>query len=173
MKNFLLNLSKIIILLFIINFNSPNVYSEEEDTNTILKVLEDLQKDIKTLEKAVYSDGINSNSSNETLSVNNNDILTKHLLKLSELEDQFKSLTNNFEEINLKIDKLSNRITKIQTDNQLRFQDIESSGSNTKTSKKKKITRKRTNARFRNISRNKLIRGRFKFFRTRSTNTIN
>jgi len=139
MKNFFLNLSKIIILLFIINFNSPNVYSEEEDTNTILKVLEDLQKDIKTLEKAVYSEGINSNSSNETLSVNDNDILTKHLLKLSELEDQFKSLTNNFEEINFKIDKLSSRITKIQTDNQLRFQDIESSGSNNKTSKKKKL----------------------------------
>jgi len=139
MKNFFLNLSKIIILLFIINFNSPNVYSEEEDTNTILKILEDLQKDIKTLEKAVYSEGINSNSSNETLSVNDNDILTKHLLKLSELEDQFKSLTNNFEEINFKIDKLSSRITKIQTDNQLRFQDIESSGSNNKTSKKKKL----------------------------------
>jgi tol-pal system protein YbgF len=139
MKNLFFNLSKVIILLFIINFNSLNVYSEEEDTNTILKVLEDLQKDIKTLEKAVYSGGINSNSSNEILSVNDNDILTKHLLKLSELEDQFKSLTNNFEEINFKIDKLSNRITKIQTDNQLRFQDIETSGLNTKTSKRKKL----------------------------------
>ena len=139
MKNLFFNLSKVIILLFIINFNSLNVYSEEEDTNTILKVLEDLQKDIKTLEKAVYSGGINSNSSNEILSVNDNDILTKHLLKLSELEDQFKSLTNNFEEINFKIDKLSNRITKIQTDNQVRFQDIESNTSNNKLTKKKNL----------------------------------
>ena len=56
-------------------------------------------------------------------------IFNKHLLKLSELEEQFKLLTNNFEEINFKLDKLSNRITKIQTDNQMRFQDLESSNN--------------------------------------------
>ena len=138
MKQFFLNISKIIIFILIINLSSLSVYSEEEDTNTILKVLEDLQKDIKTLEKAVYSDSINSNSAGEVLSVNDNDVLTKHLLKLSELEDQFKNLTNNFEEINFKIDKLSNRITKIQADNQLRFQDIEESGVEFKSSKKLK-----------------------------------
>ena len=32
---------------------------------------------------------------------------------------------NQFEEINCKLDKLSNRITKIQSDNQIRFQDLE------------------------------------------------
>ena len=50
------------------------------------------------------------------------------MLKLSELEEQFRVLTNNFEEINFKLDKLSNRITKVQRDNQLRFQDLEKSG---------------------------------------------
>ena len=53
------------------------------------------------------------------------------MLKLSELEEQFKTLTNNFEEINFKLDKLSNRITKIQSDNQMRFQDLEKSGITT------------------------------------------
>ena len=38
-----------------------------------------------------------------------------------------QELTNKFEEINFKIDKLSNRLSKVQADNQLRFQDIESS----------------------------------------------
>ena len=67
------------------------------------------------------------------------DVLTKHLLKLSELEEQFQALTNNFEEINFKLDKLSNRITKVQTDNQMRFQDLEESGlSNTTVLKKEK-----------------------------------
>jgi tol-pal system protein YbgF len=47
-------------------------------------------------------------------------------LKLSEVESQFRELTNKFEEINFKIDKLSNRLSKVQTDNQMRFQDIES-----------------------------------------------
>ena len=34
-------------------------------------------------------------------------------------------MTNKFEEINFKIDKFSNRLSKIQSDNQLRFQDLE------------------------------------------------
>ena len=53
------------------------------------------------------------------------------MLKLSELEEQFKILTNNFEEINFKLDKLSNIITKVQTDNQMRFQDLERAGLST------------------------------------------
>ena len=40
--------------------------------------------------------------------------LTRHLLKLSEVEDQFRQLTNKFEEINFKLDKLSNRLSKFK-----------------------------------------------------------
>jgi tol-pal system protein YbgF len=47
------------------------------------------------------------------------------LLKLSEIEKQFQELTNKFEEINFKIDKLSSRLSKVQADNQLRFQQLE------------------------------------------------
>ena len=53
------------------------------------------------------------------------DVLTRHLLKLSEIENQFQQLTNRFEEINFKLDKLSNRMSKVQADNQIRFQDLE------------------------------------------------
>ena len=52
-------------------------------------------------------------------------MLTRHLLKLSEIENQFRELTNKFEEINFKLDKLSSRLSKVQADNQLRFQEIE------------------------------------------------
>ena len=51
--------------------------------------------------------------------------MTKHLLKLNEIEDQFRELTNKFEEVNFKLDKLSTRVTKIQSDAQLRFSDLE------------------------------------------------
>ena len=54
-------------------------------------------------------------------------MLTRHLLKLSEIESQFHALTNKFEEINFKLDKLSSRLSKVQADNQIRFQDLESS----------------------------------------------
>ena len=118
---------KILLIFILINFYSYKAYAEEE-TEVILEQLQTLQKDIKTLEKAVYSQDAKTTFSNENLSVEDSDILTRHLLKLSELEEQFKILTNNFEEINFKLDKLSNRITKVQTDNQMRFQDLEKSG---------------------------------------------
>jgi len=115
-----------LLILVFVSFGLSKTYGEESDS--ILQKVEDLREDIKTLEKAVYSQDINTASSATEISGENNDVLTKHLLKLSELEEQFKVLTNNFEEINFKLDKLSSRITKVQTDNQMRFQDLESSG---------------------------------------------
>ena len=98
-----------------------------------------LTKDLKTLEKAVYqkSDIVSGSSSIKSNELNE-DILTKHLLKLNEIEDQFRELTNKFEEVNFKLDKLSSRVTKIQSDNQLRFSDLENSDVKTKSKKTKK-----------------------------------
>ncbi len=102
------------------------------DNHNIYDIIEELQKDIKTLEKAVYSGTLelnnNSNSSsNYMMNESSEDVLTRHLLKLSEIENQFQELTNKFEEINFKLDKLSNRMSKAQADNQIRFQDLEKS----------------------------------------------
>ena len=102
-------------------FRTSNLFAED-----IIETLNLIQKDLKTLEKAVYSG--NTISSSESSNSENNyseDALTRHLLKLSDIEKQFQELTNKFEEINFKIDKLSNRLSKIQSDNQLRFQDLE------------------------------------------------
>ena len=111
---------------FILIFFSNVVFADNHNLNEILELI---QKDLKTLEKAVYSGSINTENSNsqKDLDKNSEDVLTRHLLKLSEVESQFQELTNKFEEINFKIDKLSNRLSKVQADNQLRFQDIESS----------------------------------------------
>ena len=117
----LLNKTFFYFIMFLSILISPS--SAEEDT---LEILEKLKQDVKTLEKAVYSqssENITSNSS--VLSNNDEDVLTRHLLKLSEIEQQFQQLTNKFEEINFKIDKLSSRLSKVQADNQLRFQELE------------------------------------------------
>ena len=98
------------------------------DNHNLYEVLDLIRKDLKTLEKAVYSGSTNTQNSNN-LDGNSEDVLTRHLLKLSEIENQFQELTNKFEEINFKLDKLSNRLTKVQADNQVRFQDIENSSS--------------------------------------------
>ena len=110
----------LVILLFL--FSSQNSHSQDQN---VVEILEIIQKDLKTLEKAVYSDSVSKNLNTETeLDKNAEDVLTRHLLKLSELETQFNLLTNKFEEVNFKLDKLSNRLSKIQADNQLRFQQL-------------------------------------------------
>ena len=99
-------------------------YAEDKKINAIADQLQIITQDLKTLEKAVYK---SSDITSKTLPVNglNEEILTRHLLKLNEIEDQFRLLTNRFEEVNFKLDKLSNRVTKIQSDTQLRFSDLE------------------------------------------------
>jgi tol-pal system protein YbgF len=108
-----------------------------------MEILELIQKDIKTLEKAVYSsstdDNFNSSASSSSIDQNTEDVLTRHLLKLTEIENQFQELTNKFEEINFKIDKLSNRLSKVQADNQIRFLELENN-SNILIDENKKIT---------------------------------
>ena len=121
MHKIIVSLTRVLLVLALFSFNSYNTYAEDKDTELILQQLQVLQKDIKTLERAVYSQPGTGMSNSRVLPDNSNDVLTQHLLKLSELEEQFKILTNNFEEINFKLDKLSNRITKVQTDNQMRF----------------------------------------------------
>ena len=120
------------------------IYSSSfADSHNIYDVLELIKKDLKTLEKAVYSESLNGNSNNTSssnnLDQNSEDVLTRHLLKLTEIENQFQELTNKFEEINFKLDKLSNRLSKVQADNQLRFQELES-GNITSSNENKELT---------------------------------
>jgi len=131
------NYKKIIqvkITLVLVLFTNV-VFAENHNLNEVLELI---QKDLKTLEKAVYSDSVSLGTSNnqENLDKNSEDVLTRHLLKLSEIENQFQELTNKFEEINFKLDKLSNRLSKVQADNQIRFQDIENSLSTGDVNKK-------------------------------------
>ena len=142
----MLFLRKIFILNFFLFFNF-SLSSSFADNHNIYETLESIQRDIKTLEKAVYSGSVDVKdikTNNLELEIDNNseDVLTRHLLKLSEIENQFQELTNRFEEINFKLDKLSNRLSKVQADNQIRFQDIETVLIDNSETNTKKLTKK-------------------------------
>ena len=129
-----------VIFLFLVSY----VSAEEEEI--YLKAISDqiqvITKDLQTLEKAVYqkSDVGTLKSSSTTSSDGlNEDIMKKHLLKLNEIEEQFRELTNKFEEVNFKLDKLSTRVTKIQSDTQLRFSDLETGTTKVATEKKQAL----------------------------------
>ena len=128
MLNKLKTIKLILIFSCIILISKLNAEEEEIYLKSISDQIQVITKDLKTLEKAVYQKS--DVSKNVTLNAAKNDglnedILTKHLLKLNEIEDQFRELTNKFEEVNFKLDKLSNKLSKVQEDNQLRFEQIE------------------------------------------------
>ncbi len=143
-KSFKLSL---LLILFFVNISKA-------DNHNIYEILDIIKNDLKTLERAVYSGSIEIETDTNTKSIkefdpNSEDVLTRHLLKLSEVEEQFRELTNKFEEINFKLDKLSNRVTKLQSDNQIRLEDLENNltsistvKSNDKLSSAPKIEKK-------------------------------
>ena len=124
-----------------------SVYSQDQN---VVEILEAIQKDLRTLERAVYSQSFSESSDNintqKASTKEAEQALTKHLLKLSELEKQIQGLTNKIEEYNFKVDKLSTTLTKFQQDNQLRFeliennQNLESDNNSLTLSSKSKTT---------------------------------
>ena len=128
---------ELLIFIAVTTFIFSISYAEEEEIylKSISDQIQVITKDLKTLEKAVYQKSditVSSSTTKTKFDGLNEDILTKHLLKLNEIENQFRELTNKFEEVNFKLDKLSSRVTKIQSDNQLRFSDLESGTANPK-----------------------------------------
>ena len=129
-----------ILLSIAFIFSIESMLQAEEEEIYLKSISDQIQvitNDLKTLEKAVYQKSdvasISKNISSDGL---NEDILTKHLLKLNEIENQFRELTNKFEEVNFKLDKLSTRVTKIQSDTQLRFSDLENGNTLVKKDEK-------------------------------------
>ncbi len=128
-------LCKIFFYIFL-NFLFLASFVQSEDIEIKL-ILENIQKDLRTLERAVYSESFSEKSTSKNSqtisSKETEDILTRHLLKLSEIEKQFQELTNKYEEVNFKLDKLSSRLSKVQADNQMRFQQLEDYSSESVT----------------------------------------
>ena len=132
-KKYLILISSILIFL------NPKILYADEKVEAIIDQMQIISQDLKTLEKAFYKKSdvvVKNNSTSNNL---NEDVLTKHLLRLNEIEDQFREMTNRFEEISFKMDKLTSRITKIQSDTQMRFSDLENNEVSQKISKPKKL----------------------------------
>ena len=145
-----INLQKLFASFILLFFLSNSAIAEDQKIDAVVDQLQIIAQDLKTLEKAVYkTSDINSTANSIASNGLNEEILTRHLLKLNEMEEQFRLLTNRFEEVNFKLDKLSNRVTKIQSDSQLRFSDLETGKTTSiakinKTRKTKKIEKEQT-----------------------------
>ena len=143
-KNMLKRINKIILFCFFILFTSfGNSFSDDKGLlkKPINEVLMELLKEIRTIQRLVFSEdfqtlihnnqigddvNIRSNNTNENLNSQNTEmLLQKHLLKLAELEKQIQNLTNQYEKTIFSLETISTRLSKLQADNQLRFQQME------------------------------------------------
>nr|MBW0176076.1 tol-pal system protein YbgF [Candidatus Fonsibacter sp.] len=111
-------LLQILVIVFFANIS----FAQQDKMNELLDRLEKIQKDIQTLEKAVYSKNAALPSDNVVV----NEALTRQLAKISELEKQIQQMTSKFEENNYKLQQLSDRLNKVSNDSQFRFQQLES-----------------------------------------------
>ena len=110
-------LLQILVIVFFANIS----FAQQDKMNELIDRLEKIQKDIQTLEKAVYSKSAALPSDNVVV----NEALTRQLAKISELEKQIQEMTSKFEENNYKVQQLSDRLNKVSNDNQFRLQQLE------------------------------------------------
>ena len=114
--------NRFLIQILVVFFFANISFAQQDKTNELLDRLEKIQKDIQTLEKAVYSKNATLPSDNVVV----NEALTRQLAKISELEKQIQQMTSKFEENNYKLQQVSDRLNKVSNDSQLRFQQLES-----------------------------------------------
>ena len=113
--------NKFLIQFLIFIFFANISFAQQDKMNELLDKLDKIQKDIQTLEKAVYTKNTNLPSDNILL----NEALTKQLSKISELEKQIQQMTQKYEENSYQLQQLSDKLNKVSNDNQLRLQQLE------------------------------------------------
>ena len=133
---------KLVILKLFLISNLFFINISFADNHNIYETLEIIKNDLKTLTAVSYSGSIEVKASTMIvrfqMDQSSEDVLTRHLLKLSEVEDQFRELTNKFEEINF-VDKLSTVFQNFKQIIKTRFQDIETNISSGKYKSRKSI----------------------------------
>jgi tol-pal system protein YbgF len=113
-KKFLI---QFLIFIFFVNIS----FAQQDKMNELLNKLDKIQKDIQTLEKAVYTKNQNLPYDNISL----NEALTRQFTKISELEKQIQQMTQIYEENSYQLQQLSDKLNKVSNDNQLRLQQLE------------------------------------------------
>ncbi len=128
----------ILIISLVLFFSSANA---DEKLNKVLNELQQIKKDLKTLEKAVYSQSFKGSGGNQ-VSGSLEGALTRQLVKITELEEQMQKLTASNEEVMFSFEQLNQRINKTQRDNELRISDLENGNDGTKKVVKKTVPKK-------------------------------
>ena len=115
------------IIIFLITFCFCYPSNADEKLNQILDEIRQIKKDIKVLEKAVYSQSFKGTKSSNVSQISGSmeGALTRQLVKINELEEQMQKLTASHEEVMFAFEQMNERINKTQADTSLRISDLE------------------------------------------------
>ena len=111
----------ILLICFSLTFSTAKA---DEKLDKVLSELQQIKKDLSTLEKAVYSQSFKGSSGSQQ-SGSLEGALTRQLVKITEIEEQMQKLTASHEEVLFSFEQLNERINKVQKDNELRLSDLE------------------------------------------------
>lgn len=114
---------RFVILLVCFSLTFSTVKADEK-LDKVLSELQQIKKDLSTLEKAVYSQSFKGSSGSQQ-SGSLEGALTRQLVKITEIEEQMQKLTASHEEVLFSFEQLNERINKVQKDNELRLSDLE------------------------------------------------
>jgi len=114
---------RFVILLIYFSLTFSTVKADEK-FDKVLSELQQIKKDLSTLEKAVYSQSFKGSSGSQQ-SGSLEGALTRQLVKITEIEEQMQKLTASHEEVLFSFEQLNERINKVQKDNELRLSDLE------------------------------------------------
>ena len=114
---------RFVILLICFSLTFSTVKADEK-LDKVLSELQQIKKDLSTLEKAVYSQSFKGSGGNQQ-SGSLEGALTRQLVKITEIEEQMQKLTASHEEVLFSFEQLNERINKVQKDNELRLSDLE------------------------------------------------
>ena len=114
---------RFVILLICFSLMFSTVKADEK-LDKVLSELQQIKKDLSTLEKAVYSQSFKGSSGSQQ-SGSLEGALTRQLVKITEIEEQMQKLTASHEEVLFSFEQLNERINKVQKDNELRLSDLE------------------------------------------------
>jgi tol-pal system protein YbgF len=114
---------RFVILLICFSLMFSTVRADEK-LDKVLSELQQIKKDLSTLEKAVYSQSFKGSSGSQQ-SGSLEGALTRQLVKITEIEEQMQKLTASHEEVLFSFEQLNERINKVQKDNELRLSDLE------------------------------------------------
>ncbi|WP_421782459.1 tol-pal system protein YbgF [Kiloniella litopenaei] len=111
---------------FVVMAMQASAWAQNSQVQGLVNKIDRLQRELVTLQQHVYQGKTPSAEDLAAVGTNTGGANAGRLeLRLSQVENQMRSLTGQFEEVNFRLDQLGKRLDKLVADTDLRLQNLE------------------------------------------------